>query len=196
MSDNTSPDEAVVDTAAPEVGDQTTDPPDVGADAPDDVSGREKRYRLELRAQQDANAEMTGQLADVAAKLRAAERMVVDQHLSGKIRDTDPFWQSTDHSDLLDEDGNLDLARVDEHVGSLIDSKPYLAPAAPGMPAVAPAPMTEGSAGKVGFPPTGVLNVLGAEPSQSSWQEVLRGAAGEVGSGAAPTSTHSHETTN
>jgi len=148
-------------------------PQDDSTPEPQDASGREKKYRLELRQEQAERATEREQhdtaMSEVTTKLRSTQRTVVNQHLAGRIRDLDPFWHNVDHADLLDENGDLDLARVDQAAGDLLAAKAYLT-----VPTHAAIPTDDA---KIGFPSVGAVNQrYEAEPAPG-WSEVLRAAA-------------------
>ena len=142
----------------------------------DSPTGREIRYRRELREAQATGAGLVQQVADTAARWRSAERRLVDLHLAGRIRDTEPFWASVDHGDLLDDAGDVDLGRVDQQLAGVLEVKPYLAPADPRVPLVAPA-ATVSSVRAPGYDRiVGAVNGPAIE-EQATWTGVLRQAA-------------------
>jgi hypothetical protein len=178
MSENTiepQPDnDQTAATGAPEAGD-TSGQPQPQDDS--NLSAEAKGWRLKYRDEQQKNAELITQTTDVAAKLRAAEHKLVDQHIGNRVHSADDFWQRHDHSELLDESGEVDLAKVD----GLVDAMPaHMLTPPPGMPMVAPADTVSGDVGMIGGRPSSVLDPHQVAQETPSWADVFQGTVNEM----------------
>ncbi len=167
---------------APETGQSEPEPveaqpepntPEPPEDSQQDVnlSAEAKGWRLKFREQQQVNAELMEQRADIAAKLRAAEKALIDQHVGPHMRDVEDFWGRTDHADLLSEDGVIEMSKVDTALASILAAHPHYAAPAPGMPAAASAEITGDS--RIGMRPFGVLDPSQVAQAQPTWADVL-----------------------
>ena len=164
----------------PAVAQPETDAPEPQEDSPQDVnlSAEAKGWRLKFRDQQQVNAELMEQQADIAAKLRAAEKALIDQHVGPHMRDVEDFWSRTEHSDLLGEDGVIEMSKVDTQLSTILAAHPYYAAPAPGMPAAASAEITGDS--RIGMRPFGVLDPSQVAQAQPTWADVLGGTVDEM----------------
>lgn len=147
---------------APEpVDDVTVDPPEPEA-KPDDKPGREAaRYRRQLR---DAEAERDRLAAALADRQHQDVTDIAADHL---LDPADFLLVHTDLSDFLDDDGNVDEAKVAEAVEQMRETRPhwFKPTERPGAPASKPREALRG-----GSDPTGTS-------TPTSWGDLLRGGS-------------------
>ena len=141
-------------------------------------SDEARRYRQRLRESEDTNARLVQDAAEREQRLQAVERQMVTNQISAKVNDPEYFWDKTPLDTLRGEDGLVDLEKAEAAAEELTQAHPSLRAAAPGTPAAAMAGGVTGS-GKIGYPPTSVLDADNAEPAEQArdWAMFLTQAA-------------------
>lgn len=113
----------------PTVEDATTEPPanppgDIGdsADGRDDRGGNREaaKYRTKLR-------EAEAQRDTLSGRLEALQRREAERLAAARLADGADLWRGdgVELAALLDDDGNLDPAKVSEHAAATLESHPH-----------------------------------------------------------------------
>ncbi len=132
---------------------KVADPSDTatGDTAPDSQPGDEVDNPV-AAAKGRENSKLRERLRDTTAKLETMQRREVERIASQHLADGADFWRDgAEITDLLDEDGNIDAAKVDATAKALLESHRHWRK---GVPAAPPA-STVTSDGKIGGAPRG-----------------------------------------
>lgn len=102
---------------APDAASESAAEPEEAAEQPA-RPGRDTRYRQQLR---ETQAERDALLQRVEAMQRnEVQRLVAD-----RLADPNDLWRESELSDLLDDAGNIDTAKLDDRVGGLLEEHPH-----------------------------------------------------------------------
>ena len=78
------------------------------------------KYRTRLR-------EVEAERDTLAARLEASQRANVTQAIGGRFASSADFWNGTELSELLDDDGNVDSLKVSNRAGEILAENPHYA---------------------------------------------------------------------
>lgn len=101
-----------------------TDPPEVDTDPLAKVRRESAGYRRRLR-------ETEAERDRLAERVTAAQRAEVGRLAGGRLADAADLYRETDHSDLLDETGDVDPAKVEAAIVGVLEAHPHWRPAEP-----------------------------------------------------------------
>lgn len=90
-------------------------------------SGRDERYRQRLR-------ETEAERDTLLQRLQGMQRNEVQRLVSDRLADPADLWRDANLEDMLDDDGNIDTAKVDAHISTLLEEHPHWAADKPKTP--------------------------------------------------------------
>jgi hypothetical protein len=145
----------------------TTAQADDGAQEPTDEqlrSDEARRYRQRLRDAEADNAQLVKDGIAREERLRAMEKMIVNSHLADRMVDpNNDFWSSADIDAIRDDNGVIDLAKVDAAADVLLQEHPHWRAPDPSAPLAAPSAVVNG-AGRIGSRPSSALDGDNVQP--------------------------------
>ena len=180
MSDSNMIDEPEAGQGEPEpVVEPVSDVPESQDDSQQDVnlSAEAKGWRLKFRDQQQVSAQLEQRNTDMAAKLQATQKALVDRHISSKVHNVDDFWSKVEFDDVLNE-GVVDFGRIDTRLAEIVAENPHYSAPSPGTPGAASAPTSGG--GKIGMRPFSVLDPSQASQPEPTWSDILQGGTDQM----------------
>ena len=102
------------------------DPDTEDGDDGEPPSRREAKYRTELRATQVRLQAAENFIGDLQARVEVMQRAEIERIASARLADGSDLWAHGAHlDDLLNGDGDVDPAKVDQIIGELLNRRPH-----------------------------------------------------------------------